>query len=434
MKTMTTTSQMPHISEPLALGDLHIRNRNVMASLTRNRSVPTTIPNDANLEYYTQRAKGGCGLIMSEGTLISPQGTEWPNAPGIWSEEHAQAWKRITDSVHEAGALMFCQLWHVGRVAHPDMPEQKKTGKPVPGPSAIAAQGGKFRQLPGEPGYITPTAIEDPWTFVEEYRNAAKMAKKAGFDGVELHSANGYLIHQFLDYNSNQRTDKWGGSVENRCRMGLECLKALIDVWGPARVGIKINPCGGYNDVGMPLPDTITTFTYYLTQISAMKPAYVQLVRYLPMMDVPIPVRPDIKQVEDNRPERQYKRGTPHDVLAVYGGIIKPPPATLEEHAEAQIRGPAMPTREFDARNPTPTRLLLNGGLSPEEAETLLAQGVVDGVVFGTAWISNPDLQKRIEAGLPLNMQLDVKTFYAGHGDNIRAGYTNYPEAEASKL
>ncbi|GJE88362.1 alkene reductase [Phanerochaete sordida] len=430
MKTMSTTSQMPKLSEPLTLGDLTVRNRNVMASLTRNRSVPTTVPNDANLEYYTQRAQGGCGLILTEGTLIAPQGTEWPNAPGIWSEEQAHAWKRITDSVHEAGALIFCQLWHVGRVAHTDMPEQKKAGKPVPGPSAIAARGGKFRQLPGGPGYITPTAIEDPWTYVEEYRNAAKMAKLAGFDGVELHSANGYLIHQFLDYTSNQRTDQWGGSIENRCRLGLECLKVLVEVWGPARVGIKVNPCGGYNDMGMPIPDTMTTFTYYLTEISAMKVAYVQLVRYLPIMDIPIPVPPSARQMEDGR---QYMRGVPHDVLAVYGPLIKPPPASLAQHAEEQLRGPAMPKPAFDARNPTPTRLFLNGGLSPEEVEGLLDQGLIDGAVFGTLWICNPDLQKRLEGGLAVNMKPDVKTFYAYQSDP-REGYTTYPEAEGSKL
>ncbi|EKM51954.1 uncharacterized protein PHACADRAFT_165282 [Phanerochaete carnosa HHB-10118-sp] len=423
-----------NITDPLNLGDLVVRNRNVMASLTRNRSLPTNVPNEVNLEYYLQRAKGGCGLIMSEGTLISQQGTEWPNAPGIWSEEHVEAWKRIIDGVHQAGALIFCQLWHVGRVAHPDMPEQKKAGKPVPGPSAISARGGKFRTLPGKPGYVTPTAIEDPWVLVEEYRHAAKMAKKAGFDGVELHSANGYLVHEFLDYTSNKRTDEWGGSVENRCRFGLECLKVLIDVWGPARVGIKVNPCGGYNDVGMPLPDTIQTFTHYLTQISAMKIAHVQLVRYVPIMDPVVPVRPDIKQMEDNCPDAECRRGTPHNVLAVYGGIIKPPAASLKEHSERLIRGPAMPAPDLDHKNPTPTRLFVNGGLSPDEAKSLLDEGVVDGVVFGTLWISNPDLQKRIERGLPVNTQPDVKTFYLGHGDDIRAGYTTYPEAEGYRL
>lgn len=293
-------------------------------------------------------------------------------------------------------------------------------------------------------------------------------AKKAGFDGVErtsnlsrtlslfdtalhtVHSANGYLMHQFLDYNSNQRTDEWGGSVENRCRLGLECLKVLIEVWGPARVGIKISPCAGYNDVGyvtlssavsilssfcrMPLPDTMQTFIHYLTQISSMKIAYVQLVRYVPLKDPILSVKPNVKQMVDGNSDREYKRGTPHDVLTVYGSIIKPPPKSLQNHSEEQIRGPAMPNPDFDHRNPTPTRLFVNGGLSPEEAESFLAQGIVDGVVFGTLWISNPDLQKRMEKGLPLNTKPEVKTFYVGRGDDIRAGYTTYPEAEGSNL
>lgn len=183
----------------------------------------------------------------------------------------------------------------------------------------------------------------------------------------------------------------------------------------------------------MPLPDTMHTFTYYLTQIAAMKPAYVQLVRYLPIMDVP--VKPDVKQMEDNRPDRVFKRGIPHDVLAVYAGIIKPPPSSLEQHSEAAIRGPAMPSPEYDAKNPSPTRVFVNGGLSPDEAETLLADGVVDAAVFGTLWISNPDLQKRVEKGWPVNDKLDVKTFYApGPNGDQRVGYTTYPEAEEAKL
>jgi hypothetical protein len=182
----------------------------------------------------------------------------------------------------------------------------------------------------------------------------------------------------------------------------------------------------------MPLPDTMMTYAHYLAQISAMKPAYVQLVRYVPLMDVP--VEPDVKQIEDSHPDRPYKRGTPHDVLAVYGGIIKPPLSSLEQHREELIRGLAMPKPEFDAKNPSPTRLFVNGGLAPEEAEDLLAKGFIDAAVFGTLWISNPDLQKRIEKGLPINTQPDVKTFYAVPGDDPRVGYTTYPEAEDAKL
>ncbi|KIP04657.1 hypothetical protein PHLGIDRAFT_109236 [Phlebiopsis gigantea 11061_1 CR5-6] len=390
-------SQVPFLSQPLALGDLTLKNRNIMASLTRNRNVPTNVPNDIVKEYYVQRARGGASLILSEGTLVAQQGTEWPHAPGIWSEEQVAAWRKITDAVHEAGAYMFCQLWHVGRVSHPDMPEQKAAGKPVPAPSAIAAYGGKFRQLPGEPGYVTPTAVKDPWTIVEEFRHAAKMAKKAGFDGVDLHSANGYLPHQFLDYSANQRTDQWGGSVENRCRFGLEVIKAMVDVWGPARVGIKVSPCGGYNDVGMPLPDTLATFNHYITELASLKLAYIQIVRYSYFTDAPARVKPGEPQPEGGKP---WLRGVPHDV--------------------------------FDKLNPTPTRLLVNGGVTPQEAEAYIKDGVVDAAVFGVMWIANPDFHTRLEKGLAVNTQPDFVTFHHGVGDDTKAGYTTYPFAEES--
>ncbi|KIP12894.1 hypothetical protein PHLGIDRAFT_61447, partial [Phlebiopsis gigantea 11061_1 CR5-6] len=260
---------------------------------------------------------------------------------------------------------------------------------PVPGPSAIAAQGGKFRSLPGQPGYVVPTPIEDPWDIVNEFRNAAKLAKKAGFDGVELQSGNGSLIHQFLDYSANEREDQWGGSVGNRCRLGLECMRALIEVWGPARVGIKLSPCAGYNDVGMPLPDTIMTFTYYITQLASMKPAYVQLLRYVPFLDAPV----------ESSSDKVFKRGVPHDVLA------------------------------YDSKNPSPTRVFINGGLNLDEAEKLISDGVVDAAVFGCLWLANPDLQKRVEKRVPLNGNLDFRTFYDTVDNDPRTGYSDYPEA-----
>lgn len=184
----------------------------------------------------------------------------------------------------------------------------------------------------------------------------------------------------------------------------------------------------------MPLPDTIMTFSYFLTQVSAMKPAYVQLVRYISIMDVPLLADPSVKQAEDTHPTQELKRGTPHDVLAVYGGIIKPLPFALKEHAEEQIRGPAMPAAELDKLNPTPTRLFVNGGLQPDEAEELVAAEVVDAAVFGTLWIGTPDLEYRIEKGIPVNMQPDVKTFYGAPGDDQRVGYTTFPFAEEAKL
>lgn len=305
--------------------------------------------------------------------------------------------------------------------------------------------------------HFKPTPIEDPWAIVEEFRHAARMAKKAGFDGVEctflnyfvrresgfngptiVQSGNGSLAHQFLDHSANQREDEWGGSIENRCRLGLECMKALIEVWGPARVGIKLSPCGGYSDVGyvvpcdagdtyystwkfpsMPLPDTIMTYTYYVTRVAAMKPAYVQLLRYVHILDALIPSSGD----------KVLKRGVPHDVLSVYAGLIKPSPASLQEHTMAHIRGSAMPKPEYDAKNPSPTRVFINGGLNLEEAESFISEGLVDAAVFGRMWLGNPDFQWRLENDISVNGNLDFKTFYDIVENDPRVGYSDYDEA-----
>jgi len=199
--------------------------------------------------YYGQRAKGGVGLIVSEATLITQQGTEWENMPGLWSSEQVEGWRKVTKAVHENGGFIYAQIMHVGRLAHPDAPQQRLAGTPVYGPSAIAAHGGKFKFLPGAPGYVTPSEIDDPTAFIEQFKQAAANAKEAGFDGVELRGDSGHLVHQFLDYSSNKRTDHWGGSVENRSRFGLEVLKALISVFGQ-NVAVKLTPTGGTNDTG----------------------------------------------------------------------------------------------------------------------------------------------------------------------------------------
>jgi len=363
-----------------------------MSALTRNRAFPDTVPTDVMVEYYVQRALSA-GIIASEGTLISPQGSQWPYAPGLWSKEQVQGWKKVTEGVHQVGGKIFAQLWHVGRIANNEMPEQKKAGKPVQGVSAIAARGGEgvftAYGLDKSVGYSIPTPIQDPMTVIEEFRHAALNAKEAGFDGVELHSANGYLINQFLDSAANKREDKWGGSIENRARFGLEVTKALIDVWGPGRVGVKVSPGGGYNDVGMPLQENIDTYSYYLKEIVAMEVAYVTLVQYRAATDT----------VFDG-----VKRGTDHDILATYGPIIK-------------------------ASNGK-TSLLLNKGLTPTTAEALLASGQIDAAVFGMAWIANPDLQTRVEKGLPINTKYNFPGFYYWTGDDVQVGYTDYPKAE----
>ncbi|KAJ6608627.1 hypothetical protein B0H10DRAFT_2178240 [Mycena sp. CBHHK59/15] len=264
---------MSGLFSPLKLGSITIQNRIGMSALTRNRST-ATVPNEIMKKYYVQRAAGEAGLIVTEGTLITRQGSEWPQAPGIWDKSQVAEWRKITNAVHAEGSKIYCQVWHLGRVSHPDAPEQITAGVPVYGPSAISARGGKFRFLPGNPGYVTPTELPDPTVIIAQFKEAAINAKEAGFDGVELHGANGYIVHQFLDSTANERTDQWGGSPENRARFALEILKALIEVWGPD-VSLKLSPAGGYNDMGMPLQETVDKLGL----------SYVTLVRYSPALD-----------------------------------------------------------------------------------------------------------------------------------------------------
>ncbi|KAJ7677280.1 hypothetical protein B0H17DRAFT_1207193 [Mycena rosella] len=372
---------MSALFTPLKLGSVTIPNRIGMSALTRNRS-SATVPNELMREYYTQRSAGGAGLIVTEGTLITRQGSEWTDAPGIWEQSQVEGWQKIVDSVHVAGTKIYCQLCHLGRASHPEAPEQIAAGVPVYAPSAISARGGKFRFLPGEPGYVTPTEIEDPTVLIALFKQAAINAKAAGFDGVELHGSNGYLVHQFLDSTSNKRTDKWGGSVENRARFAIETLKALIEVWGPD-VAVRISPAGGYNDMGMPLDETTATFGYFLREVSKLGISYVTLLRYSARLD----------------PEYDgKKRATQHDVVATLSPFIS---------------GPA---------------LFVNGGVTPAEAEELVGSGKAAGVFFGMPYIAHPDLGRRVKAGKPLDNAPDFATLYTP-GVDPKLGYTDYKEA-----
>ncbi|KAF7309185.1 Oxidored-FMN domain-containing protein [Mycena kentingensis (nom. inval.)] len=380
---------MSALLTPLKLGSTTISNRIVMSALTRSRATKS-IPNDIMREYYVQRAEGGAGLITTEGVLVTRQGTEWPEAPGLWSQEHVDGWKKIVDGVHAAGSKIYAQLWHLGRVSHPDAPEQIAAGVPVYGPSAISARGGKFRQLPGEPGYVTPTEISDPTTLIALYKQAAVNAKAAGFDGVELHGANGYLVHQFLDSTSNHRTDAWGGSPEKRARFAIETLKALQEVYG-ADVAIKLSPTGGYNDMGMSLDETVATFGHLLSEVDALPTplAYVLLARYNAMLD----------------PEFDGKRrATQHDVVGTFGG---------DKYLKSGR-----------------TNLFINSGLTPEEGEGLVASGTAQAAVFGMAFLAHPDAGKRIKAGKPLDNQPDWMHLYGAPGVDPALGYTDYKAAE----
>ncbi|KAJ7214953.1 hypothetical protein GGX14DRAFT_609869 [Mycena pura] len=373
---------MSALFTPLKLGSTTIPNRLGMSALTRNRSTKT-VPNEIMLKYYVQRANGGAGLIVSEGILITRQGTEWPLAPGIWEQSQIHGWKKITAAVHEAGSKIYAQLWHLGRVSHPDAQEQIAAGVPVYAPSAISARGGKFRFLPGVPGYVTPTEIPDPTTIIEQYKQAAINAKEAGFDGVELHGGHGYLVHQFLDSASNHRIDKWGGSPENRARFALEVLKVLKEVWG-ANVAVKVTPAGGSNDVGMLLDETIATFGYLLREADKLGLAYVTLLRYHEFFDL---------EVDGKR------RATKHDVLETFHPFLQSTP------------------------------IFLNAGVTPVEAEELVRSGKVAGVFMGQSWIAHPDLAKRVKAGKPLDSVVDLAHLYGAEGVDSAIGYVDYKEA-----
>ncbi|KAK7042783.1 Oxidored-FMN domain-containing protein [Favolaschia claudopus] len=373
---------MSSLFTPIKVGSTTIQNRIGMSALTRSRAT-TTVPNDIMKEYYVQRAKGGAGLIVTEGVLITRQGSEWPNAPGLWEKAQVDGWKKINDAVHEAGSKIYAQLWHLGRTSHPDAPEQIAAGTPVYAPSAIAARGGKFRFLPGEPGYVTPTEIPDPTVVINQFKQAAVNAKEAGFDGVEVHGANGYIVHQFLDSTSNQRTDKWGGSPENRSRFALEVLKAVKEVFGPD-VAIKLSPAGGYNDMGMPLQETIDTFGYFLTEADKLGLAYITLSRYNPFLDLEF----------DGK-----KRATQHDVVETFTPFLKNTP------------------------------IWVNSGVTPEEAEAYIKSGKVAGISWGLNWLTHPDLGRRLKEGKPLDNTANFMTLYGAPGVDPAIGYTDYKEA-----
>lgn len=351
------------------LGNLTLPHRVVMAPLTRSRSSqPGDIPNDMNVEYYKQRASAA--LIITEATQISPQGKGYAFTPGIHSSEQIEGWKKITDTVHKEGGRIFMQLWHVGRVSHSSL--QPDGTLPV-APSAIAPAGQAFT-YEGLLDFETPRALEanELPDIVEQYRQAATNAKAAGFDGVEIHAANGYLLDQFLRDGSNKRKDVYGGSIENRVRLTLEVTKAVTDVWGGAGVGIRLSPTGTFNS--MADSDPTALFTHLVKELNAYDLAYLHVVEAFG---------------DDN--------DTSFDFAAL----------------RAAFNGPYM----------------ANGGYTGETAEESLAAGLSDLVSFGMPYISNPDLPERLKQGAPL-AEADGNTLYGGDAK----GYTDYPSfADASK-
>ena len=281
--SMTTTSTTAHdvtlartmssdLFKPMQLGPLQLANRIVMAPLTRSRAKEDDIPGDLAAEYYVQRASAG--LIIAEATQISPQGKGYILTPGIYSSEQVQAWKKITDAVHAANGKIFLQLWHVGRISHPSI--QIDGALPV-APSAIKPEGQSYTDEGFVP-MVTPRALEtsEMASIVEQYRTAAQNAKAAGFDGVEIHAANGYLLDQFLRDKTNQRTDAYGGSIENRARLLLEVTAAVVQVWGGDRVGIRISPLSTFGDISDSNPQPL--FTYVVEQLNSFNLVYLHVI------------------------------------------------------------------------------------------------------------------------------------------------------------
>ncbi|MFP4476258.1 MAG: alkene reductase [Desulfatibacillaceae bacterium] len=349
---------------PIQVGPLTLPNRVFMAPMTRNRAGEGNVPTDLNAKYYAQRA--GAGLILTEATQVSPRGVGYPNTPGIHTREQAEGWKKVVDAVHDAGGRISLQLWHVGRISHPSL--QPEGDLPV-APSAVKPEGECYTYEGPKP-FVTPRALETPEIqgVVEEFRRGAELARDVGFDGVEVHGANGYLIDQFLRDGANQRTDEYGGSVENRARFLLEVVDAVCGVWDSPRVGIRISPINDFNDMSDSNPDAL--FGHVVEELSKRNLAY------LDVMELAFGGLPE------GAPGCDFGR-----LREKYDGIY-----------------------------------VANGELDKAKAEKVLAEGHADAVMFGRLYLANPDLVERLKRDAPLN-DWDQDTFYGG-GEK---GYTDYP-------
>ena len=350
---------------PFRLGDYTLKNRVVMAPLTRMRADVNLVPTNLNVEYYRQRSSAG--LIITEATQISRLGQGYPMTPGIYSDGQVAGWKKVTDAVHKEDGHIFLQLWHVGRISHSSFhPEE---GLPV-APSAIQPEGNTLTSERKLVPFETPRALETEEinATVKDYRRAAINAKNAGFDGVELHSANGYLLNQFLHGKTNHRTDEYGGSVENRARLSLEVIDQLIDVWGAGKVGIRLSPFTFSGDVHD--SEALPVYEYLLKELDSRQVAYVHF------------VRARSTEIEDQEVFENEKK-----LWSRYSGTI-----------------------------------IAADGFMPDTAAQYVENKWADAIAFGRNFISNPDLPQRIETDAELN-PYDRDTFYGG-GEK---GYTDYP-------
>jgi N-ethylmaleimide reductase len=360
-------SNATKLFEPYELGPITLSNRTVMAPLTRNRALSGFVPNPLAIEYYGQRASAG--LLITEASQVSQQGQGYQDTPGIYSPEQVAGWRKITDEVHKRGGKIFIQLWHVGRISHVDL--QPNHGAPV-APSAIRANtktfvGGTFADV-SEPRALEISEIPG---IIDSFRKAAANAIAAGFDGVEIHGANGYLLDQFARDSSNKRTDAYGGSIENRAKLLLEVAAAVAQEIGPERTGIRISPVTPANDVSDSNPQPL--FDYIVDHLSALRLVYIHVI--------------------------EGATGGPRDNLPFdYASLRKRFSGTY----------------------------IANNGYDLALANKVLAADEADLIAFGKAFISNPDLVARLKLGAPLN-EPDKATFYGGGAK----GYTDYPTLEA---
>jgi len=357
-------AQPEALFQPYRLGPIELRNRLVMAPMTRSRAVDSNVPNSLAATYYAQRASAG--LIITEATQVSPQGVGYIRTPGIHSAEQVAGWKTITDTVHRAGGKIFAQLWHVGRVSHPDFHD----GALPVAPSALPVEGEAFTSR-GRVKLVTPRALETGELpgIVAQFRKGAENAKAAGFDGVELHGANGYLLDQFLRDGSNRRTDAYGGSIENRVRFPLEVVDAVLGVWDPQRVGYKLSPY--FSGYSMSDSNPIETFSFIAAELNKRGLLYL------------------------------------HVAEAVAGPMAAP-------------AGPRRATPIL--RDAFDGALIANGGYDARSGNAVIARGEADLVAFGVPFLANPDLPARYRRDAALNAP-DQGTFYAGE----EKGYIDYP-------
>ena len=359
----------PALLSGFALRDLTLSNRIALAPMTRARAGKERVANDIMAEYYAQRA--AAGLLITEATTISEQANGWNESPGIYSEEMVAGWRKVTSAVHDAGGAIFIQLWHCGRASHPSF----HGGKQHVAPSAIKIEGDYIHTPDGKLPHETPRALETDELagIVADYRRACERAKEAGFDGVEIHSANGYLLDTFLQSKTNHRDDDYGGSVDNRCRLLKEVVSAAIEVWPANRIAVRLSPNGAFNDMGS--PDYREQFSFVAKELDQFGLAYLHVM----------------------------------DGLA-FGFHELGEPMTLNEFRDV-FSGPLMGNCGYDQRS----------------AEQAIASGEADMIAIGRPFISNPDLVYRYANGIELNPDADVSDWYSPNGAK---GYTDFPRVQ----